>query len=245
MINTCEELYPGYRYFSCSDFRVLKGINFNETLASEYLVEIQELAKSNSEFIEFKTTILSHTKEGKTHYHFNAVLKLLREIPNAPIYSFVNLEQDHIITDTGKSFYQNGPLSLFHGPAFQQITRVLNINHEKITTECLWQEISDKQQGQFPVKWVNPYSTDLSTQALWIWLQHFHQQTCLPGQMAKYEQYLATPCNEPFYVTCEVKAKTESSVTADFIIHNHQGQVYSRLLGTKGVIWPTQLATNK
>jgi hypothetical protein len=245
MINTCEELYPGYRYFSCSDFRVLKGINFNETLASEYLVEIQETSKISFKTIEFIVTISSKTLKNKTHYHFRALIKLVREIPNAPIYESVNLSEDNIITTTGKSFYQNGETTLFHGPAFQQITRILNINPEKITVECFWQKITDQQQGQFPIKWSNPYITDLSTQPLWIWLNHFHQEVCLPGQLTTCEQFLFLPCNQPFYVTCEIKAKTESGVTANYILHNNQGQIYLQILQAKAVIWPIKLLKQK
>jgi len=245
MINACEELYPGYKCFSFKDFKVLKGIIFNETLANEHILEIQEVSKTNSDSLELQTTILSKNPEGKTHYHFRTSIKLVREIPAAPIYEAMNLTEDNIITTTGKDFYQNGDSSLFHGPAFQQITRVLNINQEKITVECLWQEITSKQQGQYPVRWHNPYTTDLSTQSLWIWLSHFHQELCLPGQLTSSEQFSVTPCNEPFYVSCEINGKTESSATANFILHNRQGQIYTRILGAKAVILPMQLLKRK
>ncbi|MFH7029692.1 MAG: SDR family NAD(P)-dependent oxidoreductase [Heteroscytonema crispum UTEX LB 1556] len=238
MINGCEELYPGYRYFSCKDFKVFKGIAFNENLADEHILDLQEISKTNSQEIDFQAKIWSKTSEGKVHNHFSAVIKLVRKIPDAPIYESVNLESDGIITDTGKAFYQNGPSTLFHGPAFQQIKKVLNITPEKITVECLWHEISDKEKGQFPVKWHNPYTTDLSTQPLWIWLNHFHKEVCLPGQLQNSEQYSRTPCNEIFYVSCEVIGKTATGVTANFILHDSQGKIYWRILGAKAVIWP-------
>ncbi|WP_341527601.1 SDR family NAD(P)-dependent oxidoreductase [Nostoc sp. UHCC 0302] len=241
MIDSCEQLYPGYKFFAAQDFRILKGITFNEQLASEYVLDVEEISKINSQEIILRTKISSKNPAGKTFYHFSAQIQLLLQIPTAPIYDAVNLEPDNIITSTGKAFYQNGGTTLFHGPAFQEIKRVLNINTEKLTTECLWQNISDKQQGQFPVKWVNPYTTDLSMHALWIWTQHFHQEGCLPGQVEKYEQFAATPINETFYVSCEVKAKTASSATANFIIHSREGKVYSRLLGAKAIIWSMKL----
>jgi acyl transferase domain-containing protein len=245
MINACEETYPGYRYLSCKDFQVLKGITFNSALADEYILELQETAKSDGEFIEFKTTILSKNAQGRTHYHFRALIRLVAKMPEAPIYTDMDLSEDGIITTTGKGFYQNGDSSLFHGPAFQQITRVLNISPEKITTECFWQEISAKAQGQFPVKWHNPYTTDLSTQPLWLWLNHFHQEVCLPGQLTHSQQFLAIPCNAPFYVSCEIKGKTDSGVTANFILHSREGQIYSQILGAKAVIWPMKLLKQK
>ncbi|WP_298920066.1 SDR family NAD(P)-dependent oxidoreductase [uncultured Nostoc sp.] len=241
MIDSCEQLYPGYRFFAAQDFKILKGITFNESLASEYILDVEEISKTNAQQITFNTKISSKNADGKTFYHFSAKIQLLLEIPTIPIYDAVNLEPDNIIALTGKSFYQNGETTLFHGPSFQEIQKVLNITTEKITTQCLWEQISDKQQGQFPVQWVNPYTTDLSMHALWVWTQHFNQEGCLPGQVAKYEQFATTPPNEPFYVSCEVKAKTPSSATADFIIHNREGQVYSRLLGAKAIIWSMKL----
>ncbi|MGM3307902.1 SDR family NAD(P)-dependent oxidoreductase [Anabaena sp. WFMT] len=245
MVNGCEEIYPGYTYFSCQDFKVLKGITFNSTLANEHILEIKEVAKSEGDFVEFQTKILSKTPEGRTLYHFSSLIKLVKNMPEAPIYESMDLREDNIVTTTGKGFYQNGDLSLFHGPAFQEITRILNISSEKLTAECCWQEISAKQQGQFPVKWHNPYIIDLSTQTLWLWLNHVHQEVCLPGQLTYCEQYLSVPFNIPFYVSCEVKAKTDTGATVNFIIHDREGKIYSRILGAKAVIWPMKMLNKK
>ncbi|MBR8835378.1 MAG: SDR family NAD(P)-dependent oxidoreductase [Stigonema ocellatum SAG 48.90 = DSM 106950] len=244
IINACEQLYPGYRFFSYTDFKVLKGITFNGTQATEYILDLQEIAKTDSQEILFQAKIWSQTPEGKINYHFSITqVQLVRELPNGPTYERLNLEEDKIITTTGKDFYETGKSTLFplfHGASFQELKKVINISQAKITTECIWHEITDKQQGQFPVAWVNPYSIDLSTHPLWIWMQHFHQEICLPAGIQKYEQFIQTPCNTPFYVSCEVKAKTATSVTADFIVHDRQGQVYSRLGGGRGTIIPTQ-----
>ncbi|MDB9540438.1 SDR family NAD(P)-dependent oxidoreductase [Anabaenopsis tanganyikae CS-531] len=241
IINTCEEMYPGYRLFNYTDFRILKGITFNDTLAKEHTLEIEEVEKINGEKIVVKAKIWSKNPAGKVHYHFSAQLNLHREIPQPPSYESINLNLDDIISDTGKDFYQHGGATLFHGPSFQQVQRVLNITQQKITTECLWTEISAQKQGQFPVKWVNPYTTDLSMHALWIWTQHFYEEGCLPGKVEKFEQFAPTPHNQLFYVSCEVKSKTASSAIADFIIHDNHGKIYSQMLGAHAIIWSTKL----
>ncbi|BAZ32978.1 KR domain-containing protein [Cylindrospermum sp. NIES-4074] len=241
MINACEELYPGYRYLRCQDFKVLKGITFNEHLASEYIMEVQEVTKTDGETIEFQTKIHSINPKGKIQYHFSSFIKLVRKMPAIPIYESVDLTEDNIITTRGKDFYQNGDSSLFHGPAFQKITRVLNVSPTKLTAECYWEEITPQQQGQFPVKWHNPYTNDISTQSLWIWLSHYHQEVCLPGQLTHSEQFALTPCNKAFYVSCEIIGKTDSGITANFILHSREGEIYSRILGAKAVIWPMKL----
>ncbi|BAB77052.1 SDR family NAD(P)-dependent oxidoreductase [Anabaena sp. FACHB-709] len=241
MINACEECYPGYRYFRCQDFKILKGITFNDKVASEHILEIQEVAKHGSESIEFKTKVLSKTPEGKIHYHFSAHITIVRELPAAPVYESLDMTEDHTIGAIGKDFYQKGGLSLFHGISFQQITRVLNINSQKITVECCWAEIPLETQGQFPVKWHNPYATDLSTQPLWLWLSHVHQEVCLPGQITKSEQFRAIPRNKPFYVSCEIEHKTPSGVTADIILHDREGKIYFRIYQAKAIIAPMNL----
>lgn len=244
IVDSCEQLYPGYRFFSNTDFKVLKGITFNETLAKEYILELQEISKTDSQEIIFQAKISSKTPEGKINYHFSiSQVKLVHQLPEQPTYEPLNLQEDNLISMTGKDFYQAKTKSffpLFHGDSFQELKRVLNISPEKITAECIWHEIPDKQQGQFPVKWVNPYAIDLSTHPLWIWMQHFHQEICLPAGQQQYEQYTQIPCNTPFYVSCEVKSKTATSIVADFIVHDSQGKVCSRLLGGKGTIIPTQ-----
>jgi len=224
--------------------KVLKGIVFDETLASEYVLEIEELAKTSQE-IEFSTKTWSKTKAGKTHYHYSSQVKLVRPLPLAqkvsPNYDSLDLSLDGNF-DSSSSFYQSGGASLFHGPSFHGVTRVLNINSEKITTECIWNGISERQKGQFPLQTFNPYTADIESHIVWIWLQHFHQSVCLPASQERFEHFADIPLGEPFYVSCEIKSKAATSIVVDIITHNLQGQIYSRMLGAKGTIFPLDQA---
>ena len=243
IINACEQLYPGYRFFYYNNFKVLKGIIFNENLPDEFIIDLQEIAKNEQKEIIFQAKIWSKNKSGKINYHYSINdIHLLPQYTPSPIYEQLNMTEDKIITITDNDFYQENSaiFPLFHGESFKGLTKIINISPEKITSECIWKEIDRKQQGQFPVIWVNPYSVDLSTHIMWVWMQHYHQEICLPAEIQKHEQFADTPNNKPFYVSCEVKNKTATSVTADYIIHDNQGKIYSRLLGGKGIIIPTQ-----
>lgn len=240
--NVCNDLYPGYIFFQHTNFRVLKGITFNSSLAPEHIVELQEISKIDGQEIELQVKIISEISGGKLNYHFSENVKLVRELPAAPIYNNFTLAEDNIITLRGQEFYQQDPSSLFHGKAFQEIQRILNITPERITAECCWQPMTKQMQGQFPIQWLNPYITDLSTHPLWIWLYHYHKQICLPGQMDSFEQFAEIPVNQLYYVSCEVKQKTATGICADFIIHDRDGKVFSRLLGTRGIILPKLLS---
>jgi NADP-dependent 3-hydroxy acid dehydrogenase YdfG len=241
MANTCEQLYPGFQAFSCPNFKVLKGIVFDENSANEYTLEIQELAKIENKEIQLAAKISSITPEGKIRYHFSSNLILKREIPTPPNYELVNLNQDEQFLSTNPLLYQNGGGSLFHGTIFQGVKSVLNASPGKLTIECKLPEPTAQQQGQFPVQTFNPYIADVQIHSLWIWTQHFHQIGCLPSEILNFEQFAPVPFGETFYVTCEVKSKTESNVVADVITHNQQGQIYNRMIGAKGTLLTKQI----
>ena len=239
MANTCEQLYPGYKFCSADSFKVLKGIIFEDNQPQQYTLDLVETGKSGDDAIDFQAKIWSNNT-GKIRYHFSINIKLQRQIPVAPTYQLFN--QQLTAADFPTSFYQNGPSSLFHGPSFQGVNRVLNISPEKITIECELPQLEAIKQGQFPVQNFNPYIMDVEIHALWIWSQHFHQVGCLPAEIQYFEQFANVPFGEKFYISCEVKSKTESALVADVIVHDAQGKIYSRMQSAKGIVLLRQLA---
>jgi len=233
----CEQLYPGYQVFACRNYKILKGIIFDENLAPEYILDLQEIAKNGSDEIEFDAKIWSRNIEGKIRYHFSGQVILQREIQDAPRYELLDLKQQPELITT-KSLYQNGENSLFHGPTFHGVKSILNASVDKLTTECYVPQPEPRQQGQFPVQTFNPYTADVQSHALWIWSQHFHQEGCLPSEFSTFEQFTKLPFDQTFYVSCEIKSRTDLAVVADMITHDSQGQVYSRILGAKATILP-------
>jgi acyl transferase domain-containing protein len=238
MVHACEQLHPGYTFFSAKNYKILKGIIFDQGLAGEYFLDIQELAKSDSE-IEFETKIWSERPNHKIPflYHFSAQIKLVREIPSAPTYEPLDLTEDGSFHSGKASFYQNGGASLFHGPAFQGAKKVLNISPDKITLECFLPRIGDREQGQFPVGTINPYINDVYTHAPWLWVEYFHQQRYLPAQLDSCEQFSAIPFEQIFYVSSVIRNVNESYVLNDMIVHDEQGKIYCQLFGALGAIF--------
>ncbi|WP_218080752.1 SDR family NAD(P)-dependent oxidoreductase [Anthocerotibacter panamensis] len=239
ILNSCEQFYPGYTAFICNDFKILKGIPFDETLAGVYILDLCEVAKNSVSGIVFDAKIRSLSPEGKTRYHFSVQVKLLSKLPQPPIFEGMNLKEDHTIPGTTQDFYQQGGLTLFHGPSFQGIKRVINATSESITVESVWQGIDDKQQGQFPIiQLYNPFVCDLIMQTVWIWLQHFCQENALPAQTNQFEQFRPIPPGEPFYVSALIKSKAATSASTDLIIHDKQGRIYCQMFGAKATVIP-------
>ncbi len=240
--NTCEQLYPGYRFFSCENYKVLKGIVFDENLAEEYILDLKEIAKNNGSDIVFDAKIWSRNQQGKIRYHFSSNITLKQQIPERPEYDYLDLTANNQIFTSREQIYQKEGASLFHDAAFQGVEKVLNINTEKITLQCNLAAVDQKKQGQFPVQTFNPYIVDVEIHALWLWVQNFYQCGCLPAGITCYEQFAPIPFDQTFYISCEIKTKTETALIADVIAHDNQGVIYTRMQGAKGTILPINLA---
>ena len=182
--NACEQLYPGYKFFSCQDYKALKGIVFDETLANEYILDIKEIPRTNMGEITFQAKIWSKTREEKVRYHYGAQVTLLRQLPAPSTYTAFDNTQDQSIPRA--SLYQDG--TLFHGPCFRGVEQILNISPQKLTMRCILPKISPRTQGQFPVQTFNPYIADIQFQSLVIWAWHFYQAASLPLRADKGER---------------------------------------------------------
>ena len=233
--NLCEQVCPGYTFLSCHNFKVLKGIVFDENLADKYIVDLEPIAPEKPENIEFNAKIWSKDRAGKTRYHFSDRTILVPKLDDFPLYKSLNLTQEKT-NFTGQKLYQNGAKSLFHGKSFQGVREVLNISDNKLTMKCCLPEISPKTQGQFPVQTFNPFIVDVQVHSFWLWLQHNYQEICLPSEIISYEQFIFIPFDKTFYVSCEIKSKTKTAVVADVIAHDENGKVYSRMTKAKGTI---------
>ncbi|MGL5063225.1 MAG: SDR family NAD(P)-dependent oxidoreductase [Microcoleus sp.] len=236
--NTCEQLYPGYKFFSFTNFQVLKGIAFDRTLANEYILDIQEIAKSQTHGIELDAKIWSTNPDGKIRYHFRGRSHLLRQLPDAPIYESMNLTSDGVITGSREDFYKEDNISLFHGTMFQGVERILNVTSQKITTQCLVKTIAKQEQGQFQIGAINPYIADVAAHSNWVVIQHYYGCGCLPSQTKKLEKFADIEFDRRFYVSTEIISKTESETVFNLIAHDGQGKICLRATGSRATIVP-------
>jgi NAD(P)-dependent dehydrogenase (short-subunit alcohol dehydrogenase family) len=233
--SACEQLYPGHTFFTLENYKVLKGIVFDENLADEYILDLKEISKTSDGNIEFDSLIWSKNKQGKTLYHYSLRVKLVKEAPTAPIQESVDLlSEKNSAAISGSELYENG--TLFHGPAFQGVERVLHLSRELLTMKCILPKIDEKMQGQFPVQTGNPFIYDAIVQSLLIWTQHYYQAPCLPSYMERLEQYKAIPFGEAVYVSMEVQSQTETALIADLTVQGLDGQTYVKITRLQGTI---------
>ncbi|WP_392532242.1 SDR family NAD(P)-dependent oxidoreductase [Nostoc sp. C117] len=232
MVNTCEQLYPGYKFFSFSNCKVLKGIVFDESLANEYIVDLKEVNKSADKEIELAVTIWSNTTAERPRYHYTGQIKLLRQIPNTHIYKAFDKTQDENYLSL--SPYKDG--TLFHGSSFQGVKRVLNISSKRLTLECMSSITDAEQYGQFSVQTFNPCTADMQNQGMLIWVRHLYQAACLPLSCEKGENFQYIPSGKLFYTSIEVLSSSNTNFKANVISHDIDGQVYSQVFGAEVII---------
>ena len=232
MGNTAEQLYPGYKFSRAENYRVFKGIVFDETLADAYTVEVKEADKSLEGQILLDVLISSQTPQGKPRYHYGVHLQLLDQLPAAPYYANADLS----LTDgePGAPLYTNG--TLFHGPSFQGVRRILNYSPQRLTLECEMPNVSDAAQGQFAVQSFNPFLADVQFQSMVIWARRFYNAGSLPLRAQAGTYYGSPYAGAPFYVSLEVRSHSESGLVADIIAHDADGKIYTRVDGAEVTI---------
>jgi NAD(P)-dependent dehydrogenase (short-subunit alcohol dehydrogenase family) len=232
MGNTVEQLYPGYTFFRAENYRVLKGIVFDDTLAPAYTVEAKEADKSTKGQILLDVLISSQTPQGKPRFHYSARLHLLDQAPVAPHYADADLR----LTDgePGALLYTNG--TLFHGPSFQGVRRILNYSPQRLTLECEMPVVSEVMQGQFAIQSFNPFLADVQFQSMVIWARRFYNAGSLPLRAQAGTYYGSPNAGAPFLVSLEVRSHSDSGLVADIIAHDTDGKIHTRVDGAEVTI---------
>lgn len=224
-INSCESLNPDYQFYAVSDYRVFKGIVFDDQFPEQYLMELQELEKSPDAMI-LRGKISSELPDGNIRFHYQAQIELRKTLPERPRISAFNLQEENPID--GPTLYESKVL--FHGPRFQGIRQVLNISANGLTTECMLPHIPIEEMGQFPVNTFNPYLADIHLQSLLIWANSQIGSIGLPLQIAGGIQYHPVPFDIPTYATMTVKSSTPHKLVADVTSHDRDGLIFSQVI---------------
>jgi NAD(P)-dependent dehydrogenase (short-subunit alcohol dehydrogenase family) len=228
MTDACEQRYPGYTFFSVEGYKVFKGVVFDETLADDYVLRLEEIAKTSEEVV-FDTLIYSETPEGRPRYHYGARVTLVRELPDAPCYAdFDPTERDVV---PGTQLYDEK--TLFHGPSFCGVEQIVNVSERRLTQRCRLPALDPTAQGQFPVQTFNPYLTDVHLQSLLIWAQRHQGVVGLPLCITKAEQFRKAHFDQVTYATLEVQESGKHRLVADVTITDAEGRLFSRVTGAE------------
>jgi NAD(P)-dependent dehydrogenase (short-subunit alcohol dehydrogenase family) len=223
-INKCESIYPGYQFFAARDYRVFKGIVFEDSNPTEYWMDLEELSKDSKQII-FTGKISSMDEDGKQRFHYQAEIEIRKTIPERPKLEEFDLSEVESIHC--EELY--GAKILFHGPGFQGVERLLNISPEGLTTKCQTNVYTREEMGQFPVRGFDPVLADVHLQSLLIWANNQKGTTGLPLHIGSGTQYQKAVPGEITYATMRVKNITAHKLVADVISHDKDGYIYTEV----------------
>ncbi len=233
MSNACEQIYPDFKVFSCADNKLLKGIVFDGKNADSYILDLKEIKKCKEEIV-FEGLIWSNGSNGSTGkriFHYSAIIKLLKSIPEAPVYKNKTNGVNGTSVIPVDELYRNG--TLFHGPAFRGIRNVKSMTSEKIVLECQLPHVSEEVQGQFPAQTINTLPTDLQYQAMLVWVKHFQKAASLPLKTEQATFYKTIPFDRKFYVSVDIKDSNDYKMIADIATYDENDKLYTHTQGAE------------
>lgn len=235
--SACEQLYPGYFFSKIENYKVLKGIVFESPSDRVYTLELKETQKDETGRIRFDARVTSKNKKGLPVFHYSLNVELEREQPISPVHTIALQEMTgNQPPISGSSLYADG--TLFHGPSFQGVKRVLHISEGRILLECNLSAIPPEKQGQFPTQTTNPFIYDAIVQSLLIWSQQYYESPCLPSELEKLEHFKAIPFNHDCLVDMQIISHSSTHVVADIRVTDVKGNVYVVFRNLKGTISP-------
>jgi NAD(P)-dependent dehydrogenase (short-subunit alcohol dehydrogenase family) len=235
--SACEQLYPGYFFSKIENFKVLKGIVFDDSSMHAYTLELRETVKEPSGRIRFDARVTSQNDKNRPVFHYSLNVELESHQPIPPIHTAT---LQHVAGDqvpvSGRSLYADG--TLFHGPIFQGVKQVLHLSEGRMLLECNLPALTPEKQGQFPTQTTNPFIYDAIVQSLLIWSQQYYGSPCLPSQLDRLEHFKAIPFDHDCLVDLRVVSHASTYVTADIWVTDSKGEVYVIFHNLKGTISP-------
>ncbi|GLY82110.1 SDR family NAD(P)-dependent oxidoreductase [Actinoallomurus iriomotensis] len=231
LVNSAEELLPGLRVVAVRDFRVFNGVVLTDDTPVELTLELTPEAAPVSmggDDVVLAAKVWSETGSG-SRPRYGARLALSPHPPRAPR---VDAPPSPVPgAAEGERLYQDG--TLFHGPLFRGIRRVLSHDASHIWLECRLPEVPVSAQGQFPVRSVNHFVADVGFQAMLAWVRLHTGMASLPLSCAGSDIYRPLPFDRTFYARAEVRRHDAGSMAADVVLCDAGGRVHLRLTGAE------------
>ncbi len=225
--NACEQLHPDFTFFRVENFRALKGIVFDESLGDEYILDLTERAR-HPQAVTIEAMLWHTGPKGRPRYNYSGTFTVRLQLPSSPGYPF---RGPFTPLDGNRNCYQDG--TLFHGPLLAAVQKIMKLDPSGLVIECCSPQVTERDQGQFPVYSFNPYAADVQFQAMAIWARYAYDYAGLPARIAAAEHFKPVPFEETYYVSLDVQSSDRKHVTANITQHDAQGVVYMRFLGTE------------
>lgn len=229
--DACEARYPGMHTVRLEECRVLNGIVLGEGDEVELSLDLTETGRSAEPFeLRVRAEITGDGAAGRPRPHYRADVVVARERPAEPRGTAVVDPMPPDAPD-GAELYRNG--TLFHGPAFHGVRRLVSLDERGLVLECRLPAVPADVQGQFRAASVNPYVADALFQGIVVWARRTFGAASLPVSTDAAELYRPLEFDRTYTVSVAVRESAPHRLVADIDAADAAGEVCLRLIGAQ------------
>ncbi|MCT8857828.1 SDR family NAD(P)-dependent oxidoreductase [Shewanella xiamenensis] len=234
---------------SVSDYRLLKGIIFDEALlARDAPIELElmltPLADAIQQSTEALTALISF--EGRPQYQAVLVAQT-DDMPDAQRFEVGELHslmqeitQQPAIANR-ESLYSDG--TLFHGPRLQGISEVLAFDDQQLIAKVALPAVDLDDCGEFAPnledKGTQPFAEDLLLQAMLVWARLKYQAASLPSTIGEFVSYSPLGFGEKAVLVLDVLKHSSRSLEANIALYHQDGRLSCEMKRAKVTVSKT------
>ncbi|QYJ70204.1 SDR family NAD(P)-dependent oxidoreductase [Shewanella sp. FJAT-51649] len=234
---------------SVSDYRLLKGIIFDEALLArnapiELELMLTPLADATQQSTEALAALISF--EGRPQYQ--AVL--VAQTDNTPDAQRFEVGELHSLMEeitqqpaiaNRESLYNDG--TLFHGPRLQGISEVLAFDDQQLIAKVALPAVALDDCGEFAPnledKGTQPFAEDLLLQAMLVWARLKYQAASLPSAIGEFVSYSPLGFGEKAVLVLDVIKHSSRTLEANIALYHQDGRLSCEMKRAKVTVSKT------
>jgi len=240
MAESARGLYQGYRVKSIDDVKVFAGIKLESHADTTTRIVLEEDEKTSTDsLVRIKCTLSTvNPKSGRALPAYKCSVYLTSERLNSESQSTAlarrpNLEDEGTRWTSAASMYDG--TTLFHGPHFQMLEKVLNVSRSGITIKCRKDprpELLGQYGGSNTVGMLDSVTLDGVMQAYLVWARDQRGCAALPTSASSVEFLRKIPDGAEYFISVNADASTstasDSVWNAGYTVHDANGVAFAR-----------------
>ncbi|MEL4300184.1 type I polyketide synthase [Shewanella xiamenensis] len=234
---------------SVSDYRLLKGIIFDEALLArnapiELELMLTPLADATQQSTEALTALISF--EGRPQYQAVLVAQT-DDMPDAQrfevgeLHSLMQEMAQQPAIASRESLYSDG--TLFHGPRLQGISEVLAFDDQQLIAKVALPAVALDDCGEFAPKLedkgTQPFAEDLLLQAMLVWARLKYQAASLPSAIGEFVSYSPLGFGEKAVLVLDVLKHSSRTLEANIALYHQDGRLSCEMKRAKVTVSKT------
>ncbi|MFB2727932.1 SDR family NAD(P)-dependent oxidoreductase [Shewanella mangrovisoli] len=234
---------------SVSDYRLLKGIIFDEALLArntpiELELMLTPLADATQQSTEALAALISF--EGRPQYQAVLVAQT-DDMPDAQrlevgeLHSLIEEITQQPAIANRESLYSDG--TLFHGPRLQGISEVLAFDDQQLIAKVALPMVALDDCGEFAPnledKGTQPFAEDLLLQAMLVWTRLKYQAASLPSAIGEFVSYSPLGFGEKAVLVLDVLKHSSRTLEANIALYHQDGRLSCEMKRAKVTVSKT------